>query len=133
MKKLILVALAVAMLLPCIALAAPQTIDLEAMSFDDLKKLSNDVFKAMMASADFKEVPVPAGSYVIGDQIPAGEYNISTKSVMATITVTNKESSFPDLKIISEGEDIGRMVLEDGMSIEFSAGVIFKPFAGLGF
>lgn len=72
MKKLLLVLLAVLMLTPAIA----DTIDLSGMSYIELKALQNQVIAALWAHDDLGSVEVPAGVYRIGDEIPAGRWEI---------------------------------------------------------
>ncbi len=132
MKKLFSVLLALVLLVPMLALAAPQTVDLDTMSLDELIAFNQQVVKAIMANKDFKEVSVPSGAYEVGVHIPAGDYEITTTATMGTITVTGT-SAFPSMHIISKQEGLGRLVLKDGETIEISCVTIFKPFAGLGF
>lgn len=59
------------------ALAAPETVDLSAMTFKDLQALEARVLAAMWASGDWQEVKVPAGAYAVGSEIPAGKWTIT--------------------------------------------------------
>ena len=78
MKKLFLLVLAALLLLSAVpASAAPETVDLSAMSFKDLQALEARVQAAMWASDDWQEVKVPAGAYAVGSEIPAGKWTIT--------------------------------------------------------
>lgn len=78
MKKLFSLVLAALLLLSAVpASAAPETIDLSAMSLKDLQALEARVLAAMWASGDWQEVKVPAGVYAVGSEIPAGKWTIT--------------------------------------------------------
>lgn len=74
MKKLLLVVLAVLLMISNIAMA--ETINLDDMSFAELKALYNKVVKELWAHEDLEYVEVPAGLYKIGTDIPAGKWEI---------------------------------------------------------
>ena len=70
--------LLLAMLLLCgAALAEPQTIDLETMTFEELAELSRQVQLAIFESDGWQEVEVPKGTYQVGVDIPAGHWMLS--------------------------------------------------------
>lgn len=73
MKKL------VALLTLCALLTAPALaeIDLSGMSFEELLELKEQVNRALWDCAEWQEVTVPAGAYVIGRDIPAGYWTIA--------------------------------------------------------
>lgn len=78
MKKLFSVVLAALLLFSSLtAFAAPETVDLSAMSLKDLQALEARVQAAMWASGDWQEVKVPAGAYAVGSEIPAGKWTIT--------------------------------------------------------
>ena len=73
------------------AFAAPETVDLAAMSLKDLQALVQRVLAAMWASGDWQEVQVPAGAYKVGAEIPAGKWTIRpTKGHYAEIWVSTE-------------------------------------------
>lgn len=76
MKKLLTILLILA-LVPVHALAAPQTIDLETMTVDELSALKDQLNGAIWSAADWEEVVVPQGVWAIGEDIPAGHWTIS--------------------------------------------------------
>ena len=80
------------------ALAAPETVDLSAMSFKDLQALEARVLAAMWASGDWQEVKVPAGAYAVGSEIPAGKWTI-------TITPGNYAEIYVCTELNASGTD----------------------------
>lgn len=72
MKKVILILL-VLCLLSSLAFAE---IDLSQMSFDELVALRTKIDLALWNTNEWQQVTVPAGTYVIGEDIPAGHWTI---------------------------------------------------------
>lgn len=68
-------ALAALLLAASPALAA-DPIDLSGMSFDDLVALREQINLAIWNSQEWQEVTVPAGTWEIGKDIPAGHWTI---------------------------------------------------------
>lgn len=83
--KRFLVLLLSSLLLCGTVLAEPQTIDLEAMSFQELAELSRQVQLAIFESDGWQEVEVPAGIYKIGVDIPAGRWLMSSTDTCCLI------------------------------------------------
>ena len=73
------------------ALAEPESIDLTAMSLDDLRALQLRVLDAMWASDGWQEVEVPVGAYKVGVEIPAGKW-----------TLTAREGEYASIKVVSK-------------------------------
>lgn len=126
MKKLIAM-LVLVLLLPISTQA--MAIDLSSMSYDELVTLHKETFKAIMALPEFKEVDVPSGSYMVGEHIPAGEYKITTKISMASVTINEYEQLF----VVTPDMPVGRLILKNGDKVAISTGVVFSPYVGLGF
>lgn len=59
------------------ALAAPQTIDWETMSYDEWVVLKDQLLLAMWASEEWQEVAVPQDVYPVGEDIPAGHWTLT--------------------------------------------------------
>lgn len=51
--------------------------NLEDLSFEDLSDLRDQILKEMMSRDDWQEVTVPAGTYKVGEAIPAGRWIIT--------------------------------------------------------
>jgi len=122
-----------------IALAEPQTIDLEAMNYADLMELRESVDNALANFPEWNGIVVPEGVYEIGVDIPAGKYTL----------LFARDSWWGVLKIYSTKEKIKQEEHEDRFDIrrdratviEFEEGtfittddpIYFKKFAGFGF
>lgn len=71
MKKLLVLVLVAAILLPAVALA---DVDLSSLSFKELAELRDRCQIEMMKRDEWQEVTVPAGVWEVGKQIPAGTW-----------------------------------------------------------
>lgn len=78
MKKLITIALILALLLPAAALS--DLPDISGLSFDELVQLRDQLNLAIWNSQEWQEVIVPIGVYKIGEDIPAEAWTISAAS-----------------------------------------------------
>lgn len=131
MKKLLLVALVACLLFSC---AAADGVDLSAMSFDDLVSLRNAVTAELMARPEWQRVQVPAGRWIIGEDIPAGYYAISAPSDLAIVKATPVGSSHFDFyHVIAKGEKVGKELFVEGSVFETSDVVALSPPVSLGF
>lgn len=117
-------------------------IDLSGMSFEELLDLRNAVDKAIWASDGWQEVEVPAGAYVIGEDIPAGKWNISAKGIIGTMTLypdksdyDNQTYNFITMQMLQQDDTYNLTVSEGQCVVLDSSTFIFKPYtgAGLGF
>ena len=57
--------------------AVAEDIDLTGLSFDDLRILQTRVSKELITRPEWKSVPVPPGMYMVGVDIPEGEWTIT--------------------------------------------------------
>lgn len=152
MKKFFSLALAIALLCASPALAAPQTIDLETMSYEELVALKDQINLAMWASNEWQEVTVPQGVYTIGEDIPAGHWTIAAASGVYTfvkwgdsLDTSGKDLGFDGKIYISEsltsetytyyekGRDVTQcdFDVKDGQFIIIDGGdVVFTPYTG---
>ena len=74
MKKLITIFLVLALVIPAAAFA--DLPDISGLSFEELVQLRNSITIAMWNSEDWQEVIVPAGTWKVGEDIPAGHWSI---------------------------------------------------------
>lgn len=133
----------------------PQTssgTDLSSLSFDDLASLMEQINQEMMRRDDWQEVSVPAGTYEVGKQIPAGHWIVTcTPRSYCYIDVGSAlESNGKTVVYGSEGyyhislvgtesgiSDKGYpaqvdLDLKDGMYISIEhASVTFTPYTGI--
>lgn len=88
MKRISTVILALILLfsIPC-ALAESASVDLSAMTLEELTALKDQLNLAIWNSSEWKEVTVPQGVWEIGVDIPAGHWTIKpTKENYATLS-----------------------------------------------
>ena len=143
MRKLLLVALAVLMMIP--ALSTAETIDLDSMTWAQLRTLYTKVANELWSRDEMQEVVVPAGIYKIGTEIPAGKWAIyAHPNLYVTITYGKELNSsgtsvswlgsgdYKNVKgknywTYDEGEpDNWTLTLKSGYYIEFDGTVIFR-------
>ena len=139
MKRLLSVLL-ILCLLPIFALA---DFDLSALSFAELKALQTQLNTELVNRPEWKEVTVPKGYYVIGEDIPEGTYSITLKDKKGSCYIGVWGYAVKDYKtnggliynllLMSDDNTIGRIVLKAGWTIEFSNSVIMQPPKGLDF
>ena len=129
MKKLICVVLI--LLLPVVALA---DVDLASMPYDELMTLHRSIVAEIMSRPEWKEVTVPPGIYVIGEDIPVGSYSLECvdhNSIIETNKIGSARSDF--YNVLGNGETVGKVELKEGYTIRISGTVIFRPPVLLGF
>lgn len=121
--------------------SAPCTVSAERIDFSDLSLDSLIVLKTWVAeeiaarTKNDKEVRVPVGEYIVGDDIPVGTYTITNKGTsyayVYQYTAKGDRITYYDL---DDNESIGKIVLEDGQIIQVkSSPVYFSTYKGLGF
>lgn len=150
MKKLIAVALMLCLLIPA---AVAEDIDLSKLSFSELAMLRNLCQMEMMKRDEWQSVTVPVGVWKIGEDIPAGHWNITASKDSAygwgsieycdKLDITKKEPDrhnvslyyhaqvkYPGSNASVEATSID-LELEEGMYliIEYSA-MVFTPYTG---
>lgn len=128
MKKLAFVLILV-LLFPVVACAE---VDLSALTYAELLDLQSSINAEIVTREEFKQATVPAGSYIVGEDIPAGTYTLSLGegSFMAIIDVNNYDT----VHSITSDSSVGKIVLSDNDTVEISAGsILFKTYSGLGF
>lgn len=131
MKKLISVFLLLCLLIGC---AAADSIDLSSMTFDQLVDLQKSISAEIVKRPEWKEVSVPAGNYIIGEDIPAGTYSIEGADALAVIESTKPGSRMSEFYyMLDRGEVVGKVELTEGCSLRLNGAVIFRPPVSLGF
>lgn len=75
MKRIVALFLSLALLTGCMAVHA-ETVDLSALSFQELAALRDKIQCMMMEMDEWQEVTVPQGVYKVGEDIPAGTWLI---------------------------------------------------------
>jgi len=139
MKKLLAVALILCLLIPC---AIAESVDLSDLSFDELRDLQYRVASEIMSRPEWESVVIPAGSWRIGVDIPAGSYSMESadgKSVFIGVWgyekgdyITNG-GCIDSYTLYEKGEIVGKIVLQDGWLLDIKYAIILRPVKGLGF
>ena len=73
MKRIICIV--ICLMIPVCVVA--ESIDLSSLSFDELRILQTRISKELTTRTEWKSVPVPPGMYLVGRDIPAGEWTIT--------------------------------------------------------
>lgn len=130
MKRFLLVLVTLSLFVTC---AFAEGVDLEGMATDELVAL-RDAVNAELAKRNFaeREVLVPAGTYIIGEDIPAGNYTFLCNDDIIQIEIQG--AGVYTGHVLTKGETVGKQPLENGWTITISYGsVVFTPYVGLGF
>lgn len=83
MKKLFVFVL----LLSIVSTCALAEIDLSGMTYAELVALKDQINLAIWNSQEWQEVEVPQGVWLVGEDIPAGHWSISSVAKYASITI----------------------------------------------
>ena len=140
MKKLTALVLSL-ILLTSVSMAE---VDLSSYSYDQLLDLNRQVQFEIMSRPEWKEVTVPAGIYVIGQDIPEGAYTLTlaAEDVYGTVFLWGHEKDdydtdggclFGEMIGGSQGSSVGRLYMKKGNVLELSCAMIVSPYKGLGF
>ena len=135
MKKLICVLLLVCMT----TFAAAESMDLSGLSFDDLVKLRDQVNAEIISRPEWKEVNVPAGTWIVGKDIPAGSYSIKSEKGKVHVAVWRKaiddysDNGLVYNELIDPDSPLGKIELQDGWILDIGKPVVFTPPQSLGF
>ena len=133
MKKVMLVALVLCMLLPVISYAQ---VDLANMTDMDLMQLQADLVDELFKRG--KEATIPVGKYIVGQHIPAGDYVIMAGVSSGTwVEVNDEPGGYGDhyqLHDLKAGESVGLVVLRDGDTLDIKFGEAnFTALSGIMF
>lgn len=131
MKKLFSVILLVCMI-PVFAFAA----DLSDLSFDELIKLRDEINAEIVSRPEWKETEIPAGQWIVGEDIPAGSYSISVDGKQSLVQIWKKAvNDYVGGLLFNEiiKDKYGRIKLEAGWIFTNNRPVIFSPPDSLGF
>ena len=126
MKRFLCFLLVVSLFLPGIAMA---DVDVKSLPTEELISLKLAIVQELMDRGEMKSATVPAGEYIVGEDIPAGSYSISTEQVLVTIVIND----YDGLYMISPDTGVGKITLKEGDKIQFTSTVILSKFAGLSF
>ncbi len=108
-------------------------INMSALSYDELIEIQKAATAEIMSRPEWKEVEVPAGVWIIGQDIPAGFYSITPKSYVTFKYYESVDTDYWNYYSLSGGEGLGKYELKEGMKIDINGTVILAPPKGLGF
>lgn len=137
MKKVLVLLLVLSMLLVPTA-TADTGIDYTSMTDAELVTVRDACIKELgKRGFASKDVTVPVGTYVVGEDIPAGSYTITfaSSSGFARVSVYDEGKSYSSFsEQVAKDSPIGKVVLKNGQTIEINYDpVTFSPYKGLGF
>lgn len=133
MKKLFSVILLVCMI-PLFASAE----NLTDLTFDELLILQRTLTAEIMSRPEWKEVEIPTGFWIVGEDIPAGTYTMTTKEQNCDVVIWKGAAGDRSNKLrtyyLHPDEPVGKISLEEGWTVEVTyRKMILSPFSGLGF
>ena len=103
-------------------------ISLSSMSTDELIALKTQIVQELLDRGAMKSATVPAGEYVIGKDLPVGEYSISTEQIFVTIIYGDY-----NMYVISPENGIGKVKLNEGDSFQCSSTIQLTKYTGISF
>ena len=137
-----------------ICVCAYAEVDLSSMSYDELVELKDKINLAIWESAEWQEVTVPQGIWIVGEDIPAGTWTLKCAGDVVRSEITwgdvlsedgtsvkakEREGLFvyvynPDNMLYVDGKPTEHTVtLQEGDYVEISyveGPMIFTPYAG---
>ena len=126
MKKILCSLLVILLLVPVFASAE---VDVKMLSTEELIALRVSIVDELMARGEMKSANVPAGEYIVGEDIPAGSYSITTNQILVTIVIGDYDGMY----VVSPDSPVGKITLKAGDKIQFTGGVVLTKYAGLSF
>ena len=126
MKKFLGFLFAVLLLLPIFASAE---VDVKSLSTEELLALRVSIVDELMARGEMKSANVPAGEYVVGDDIPAESYSITTDQLLVTIVIGDYDGMY----VVSPDSPVGKLTLKAGDKIQITGKIVLTKYAGLSF
>ena len=134
MKRL----LAIVLILVCVIGSATAADSLKNLTIDQLRQMISVINAEIISRPEWKKSEVPAGQWVVGEDIPAGTYSITAAS-SSLVRVWKKEvNNYKDggllfNQVLNSKEPLGKMKLDAGWIFDTSDMVIFAPAASLSF
>ena len=126
MKKVLCSMLAILLLVPAFASAE---VDVRALSTEELLALRVSIVDELMARGEMKSANVPAGEYIVGEDIPAGSYSITTDQILVTVVIGDYDGMY----VVSPDSPVGKITLKDGDKFQITGNIVLTKYAGLSF
>ena len=134
MKKLLSLILVVVLVLP--AAACADLPDISSLTDQELLDLCKMIGVKLFGEKLADGIIVPPGEYIVGEDIPAGNYKITISGGMGFYDVYNKKGGYIVMSGVA-GEpynvlEIGKLTLEDGNILELTNSTFtFYPYLNL--
>ena len=136
MKKILAIILAVALILPAAVFA--DIPDISSLTNDELLTLNHEIQLRLFSEKLVNGIQIPAGKYIVGEDIPEGIYRVETadKVLSPMITIYNEGKA----KIVGSyllgdiygSYEVGKLDLGKDYIIEVDfSPVVFYPYTGL--
>jgi hypothetical protein len=134
MKKLIALILILAILVPAASLA--DLPDISGLTEDELLELNRKIQFRLFSEQLVNGIKVPPGTYIIGEDIPAGTYRIEITGGTGYYDLNQENGGL----LISSGltgkaydiTEIGKMTFSDGNALKLvNSTFILYPYTGL--
>lgn len=122
--------------------AMAEEIDLSGMSYDELVELKDRINKAMWECEEWQEVTVPQGTWLVGEDIPAGHWTILPCEGYVCLVkvgdvleenkkdISHKSTNY-SLEFIGSGKPSFSIELFEGDYVEVEQGdAVFTPYSG---
>ena len=123
------------LIIVCITCSANAETDLSSLSYTDLLALQKAVVAEIISRPEWKQVEVPVGQWIIGEDIPEGYYSITAPKDHLVIVKSTPigSTSFDFYQVLGKGETAGKVFLKAGCVLEINEAVILSPPISLGF
>lgn len=122
----------IALILLAALLATPvfaESVDLSALDDSMLIQLQTDITAEMLERGMLKSMKVPTGEYIIGEDIPAGIYGVTTE--VAIVAISNED--YTVVYTVQPDAPVGKMELREGQKMQFTGAVTLTKYTGLKF
>lgn len=133
MKRFLAVLVALSLFIPC---AFAESIDLKSMSTEEIVALQSRIIKEL-AKRNFptKSFTVPMGAYIVGVDIPAGNYRvIYWGKSFSCVSVDDANGGYVCMHTLENGEVIGKLTITEGQTISVLYDKVqFSPYNGIEF
>ena len=138
MKKLLTLIMIMLLAVPAISLA--DLPDISGLSAAELLELNHQIQNKLFSEQLTNGVAVPTGTYIIGEDIPAGSYRVILTATLDYVGGTLIEgrsgwdAEFSVATPSGQSIEIGKLVLEEGLNLYIDQAVaVFYPYTGLFF
>lgn len=130
MKKLCFIVLCIVLLVPVFGVAV-NDVDLSSYTVEQLIEFKDAIIEELLSRDEYSGTEVPVGKYVVGEDIPEGDYTVKGLQYMCIVNINNYDQVYT---VSSSDPYIGKIMLKNGDVIEITMGSsLFMKYAGLGF